>query len=70
MRRKHPLEVECPGDLVRFDPVDWPAPSPLAAWQHWMHARADFADVNGLEHDAIPYEMDSDVWAVVGGSIS
>ncbi|XGX77636.1 hypothetical protein LQK93_00411 [Terrabacter sp. BE26] len=61
MRRKRPVEVQCPAELARFDPSDWGGAT-FQTWQSWLHARADFADHEHVDHDAIPYEVSPSAW--------
>jgi len=69
MRRKRPQEVQCPVELVRFDPAEWPAAPACHAWQSWLHARADFEEDAGLDFDTIPYEVAGETWRLVEDSL-
>jgi len=69
MRRKRPQEVQCPVELVRFDPAEWPAATAFHAWQSWLHARADFEEDAGLDFDTIPYEVGGETWRLVEDSL-
>jgi len=58
-----------PARLVRFDPVEWTAGPAWQRWQEWLHARADFADWNGIDADDIPDETPRDVKALMQASV-
>jgi len=57
---------ECPPELMRFRPEEWPASaadialmgegqkSAFYAWIRWIHARAHFADRHHADVDSIP----------------
>ncbi len=68
MRRLAP-DWPWPARLVRFDPAEWTAGPTWQRWQRWLHARADFADRNGIDADAIPDETTREVLALMQASL-
>lgn len=68
MRRLAP-DWAWPARLVRFDPAEWTAGQCWQRWQEWLHARADFADWNGIDADDIPDETIRDVKALMQASL-
>jgi hypothetical protein len=82
VRKKHAETVECPPELLRFRPEDWPASdadvalmgtgqrSHFFAWLRWIHARAKFAQQNNADVDSIPDLTTRAAWRRVEDSLT